>query len=125
VSLLDGTVEDGRRWSLATSRARFHAVADLPDGLARIVNGETGVGLELEWDAAVLPHLWVWHEARVNGGPWRDQAEILAVEPASVPHSLGLAAAIENGQAHWVEPGAPLVQRIRARPLRPGEGGSA
>jgi hypothetical protein len=121
LKLLDGTIEDGGRWQLSTPRARFHVVADIPAGHAEIANARTGAGLALEWDADVLPHLWVWHEVRVNGGPWREHAEILAVEPASIPHSLGLAAAIDNDQAHWVEPGSPIVQRVRARPLG-GEG---
>jgi hypothetical protein len=122
VALLDGTVERGERLSLRAPRARFHVVADLPHGRAELVNASTGVGLALEWDTGVLPHLWVWHEARVSPGLWRERGEILAVEPASVPHSLGLAAAIENDQAHWVEPGSPLVQRVHAHPLRPKGG---
>jgi hypothetical protein len=118
VSLLDGSVERGDRWSLGDVRGRFLAVADLPVGRADVINAQTGTGLSLEWDREMLPHLWIWHEARFSGGVWRGCGEILCVEPASVPHSLGLGTAIANGQAHWVEPGQALVQRVSARPLR-------
>ena len=47
----------------------------------------------------------IWHEVRTYGGIWREQAEILVIEPASVPHGLGLAEAIDRDQARWLEPG--------------------
>ena len=118
VGSLDGSREQGAHGRLADVFARFFAVADVPVGRADIVNARRGTGLTLEWDEAVLPHVWVWQEMRHSEGAWRRHGEIVAVEPASVPHSLGLATAIENDQAHWVEPGKPLVQRVSARPWR-------
>ena len=78
-------------------------------------NAETGMTLELSWDADWLRHLWIWHEVRTYGGPWRGQAEILVVEPASVPHGLGLAEAVAHGQARVIEPGEPVSYRLAAR----------
>jgi hypothetical protein len=117
VLLLDGSAERADRWPLSRERSRLLCVADLPEGRAAIRNAARPVGLELAWDAEWLRHAWVWHEARTYGGPWRGQAEILVVEPASVPHSLGLAVAVEQGQALWLEPGESLSYRLVARPL--------
>jgi hypothetical protein len=116
-TLLDASTERSDRWDLADVHGRLLVVADVPEGRADIVNLGTGTGLSLEWDHAILPHLWIWHEARFSDGPWRGQAEMLAIEPASVPHSLGLATAIQNDQAHWVDPGLPIIQHVTARPV--------
>jgi hypothetical protein len=123
VRLLDGGEERADRWALAHPRSRLFIVADVPEQQARIRNAATGQGLELAWDGDVLRHLWVWHEARTSGGPWDERADILVVEPASVPHSLGLDAARAEGQATVVEPGAPVTWSIRAAPfVAPQEG---
>lgn len=116
IRLLDGSVERGDRWPLERPRSRLFVVNGLPEGLAVVRNARRDQALELTWDADVLPHCWVWHEVRTYGGPWRGQTEVLAIEPASVPHSLGLAAAIENGQAWWLERGESIAYRLRARP---------
>jgi hypothetical protein len=42
---------------------------------------------------------------------------MLGLEPASVPHSLGLARALTEGQAHVVHPDVALTVRIVVRPL--------
>ena len=118
VLLLDGSVERADRWALARERSRLLVVADLPEGRAVVRNGARGAGLELRWDAEFLRHLWLWHDVRVLGGILRGQAEILTIEPTSVPHSLGLAAAVEQGQARWLEPGETLRFWLTARPLR-------
>ncbi len=54
---------------------------------------------------------------RTYGGTWRGQTEVLVVEPASVPHSLGLATAVEHGQARWLEPGESASYRLTVRPF--------
>ena len=66
-----------------------------------------------------LPHLWIWREVRASGGRWRGQAEMLGLEPASVPHSLGLARAVAEGQASRARPPASALRsRIVATPFR-------
>jgi len=117
VLLLDGSVERADRWPLARERSRFLVVTDLPEGRATVRNTTRGAGLELAWDADWLRHLWIWHEVRTYDGPWRKQAEILVVEPTSVPHALGLAAAVEQGQARWLDKGETAGYRLTARPL--------
>lgn len=113
VLLLDGSEERADRWPLARSRSRLLAVADLPEARALVRNALTGMTVELTWGQDWLRHLWLWHEAREYGGPWRGHAELLAVEPCSVPHPLGLATAIEHSQARWLEPGESAQYRLR------------
>ena len=117
VRLLDGSVERADRWPLERPRSRYLVVADLPEGRAAIRNTATGQGVELRWETELLRHVWIWHEARTYTGPWRQQAEILALEPASVPHGLGLAEAIRREQARWLEPGETCAWRVTARPF--------
>jgi hypothetical protein len=116
--LLDGTRERCDRWPISEPRSRLLGVADLPDGRAVVCNAATGQGLELVWEADWLQHLWLWHEVRTYGGPWRQAAELLVVEPSSVPHSLGLATAVEHGQARWLDEGECVAYHLSARPRR-------
>jgi hypothetical protein len=117
VRLLDGSTERADRWPLARERSRLFCAADLPTGRIVVRNAAHGHGLELTWDTEWLRHAWVWHEVRTYEGPWRRKAELLVVEPASVPHSLGLAAAIEQGQARWLEAGESCGYTVVARPF--------
>jgi hypothetical protein len=115
--LLDGSLERADRWQLERPHSRLLAVEQLDDGRLEAVNTATGQGLRLEWDARALPHLWIWHETRTTGGIWRRQTELLVVEPASVPHSLGLATALEHGQAVVLDEGETFRYRLTARPF--------
>jgi hypothetical protein len=117
VRLLDGGTERIERWPLSERRSRLFAVADLPEGWAEVVNCQTGQGIRLEWEARALPHLWIWHEVRTTGGPWRELTEVLCVEPSTVPHSLGLATAIREGQAMRLRAGERIESTITAQPF--------
>lgn len=114
--LLDGGTERADRWSIAEPRSRLFVVAELPEGWAVIRNGARGQALAMAWDADWYRHCWVWHENRVSGGIWREQAEMIAVEPTTVPHSLGLTVAEEQGQARRIEPGEVAEPWIVLRP---------
>ena len=116
--LLDGSLERADEIDLAEASGRFLAVASLPEGWYEITNASTGQGLRVEWDIAALPHLWIWREVRATGGRWRGQGELLGLEPASVPHSLGLARALDEGQAVVLDRGARFRSRICAAPFR-------
>jgi hypothetical protein len=118
VLLLDGRVERGDRPSTDAVDGRFLAVEQLPEGWYEIVNELTGQGLRVEWDVRSLPHLWIWREIRAAGGRWRSQAEIVGLEPASVPHSLGLARALAAGQATVLAKGEEFHTTIMARPFQ-------
>ena len=117
VRLLDGGLERADEWPVAEPRSRLFVVADLAAGWAAVRNPERGPGLALAWDAGWFRHCWVWHENRVSEGPWRRATELLAIEPTTVPHTLGLAEAIAHGQARWVRPGEEARPWIVARPF--------
>jgi hypothetical protein len=116
VGLLDGCIEHADRAILAAPRSRLLAVADLPEGRLEVRNRDRGQGLEVTWDVSWLPHLWMWHEVRTSGGPWRELTEMLVVEPACVPHTLGLDAARRSGHAHRLGAGEQRSTEIVIRP---------
>ena len=117
VLLPDDTTEQADRISLDLAGSRFVAVEALPAGWYEVVNDLTGQGLRVEWDVAALPHLWIWREVRASGGRWRGQAELLGLEPASVPHSLGLERALAERQAIVLAAGERFVSQVSARPF--------
>lgn len=117
VRLLDGTLERAERAILTTPRSRLLVVAHVDEGRLVVRNRDRRQGIEIQWDTQWLPHLWMWHEVRTTGGAWRGLTETLVVEPASVPHTLGLAAARELGQAHRLEAGERASTEIVLRPL--------
>lgn len=117
VRLLDGSLERAEEWALACPRSRLLVVADLEAGWAAVRNPARGQGLAMAWDADWFPHCWVWHENRVSDGPWRRATELLAVEPSTVPHTLGLGEAVAHDQARWLRPGEEARPWIVARPI--------
>src|SRR5262249_55136001 len=121
IALLDGTHERGDRAELRAPRSRMMIVADVPDGHLAVRNRDRGQGLQVTWDTSWLPHLWMWHDVRTSGGPWRELAETLIIEPASVPHTLGLETARSRGQAHALKPGERRETQITLRPLADGQ----
>lgn len=118
VQLLDGSLERADGLSLAEPSGRFLSLCDLPEGWYEVVNDRTGQGIRVEWDVAALPHLWLWREVRASGGRWRGQAEMLALEPASVPHSLGLARALAEEQAIVLDAGARFRGSVAVTPFQ-------
>jgi Domain of unknown function (DUF4432) len=117
VRLLDGTIERADRAELRSPRSRMMVVANVPEGRVAVRNRDHDQGIELTWDTSWLPHLWMWHEVRTSGGPWREMAETLIVEPASVPHTLGLEKAQANGQAHVLQPGEHRTTELTLKPV--------
>ncbi len=117
VRLLDSTLERADRASLLSPRSRMLIVANVPEGRLTVQNRARRQGIEITWDTSWLPHLWIWHEVRATGGPWRQIAETLIVEPASVPHTLGLQTARSLGQAHQLAAGELRTTEITLRPL--------
>lgn len=76
----------------------------------------------LEWDARVLPHLWIWQEYGASKAhPWNGQAYVLGMEPFSSYPSNGLPAAVENGTAMEIQPRSEISLKWTAQVH--GEGG--
>jgi galactose mutarotase-like enzyme len=117
IMLVGGETERGERWNLEDDRARVYLVRDVPAGRAAARNPARGHGVAITWTAEVLPHLLVWHEARGSGGVWRNATEMLCLEPCSVPHLLGLGAALARGQARRLERGETMSWSMAVRPV--------
>lgn len=117
VRLLDGGAERGDRLTLSEPRSRLTALHALPAGRAAVRNARTGQGLALAWDRAAFPHMWTWHEARTLGGQWRDATELLIIEPSTVPHHAGLAAAVASGHARRLARGETATAAVVVRPF--------
>jgi hypothetical protein len=120
VRLLDGRQERADSWPIERPRSRWLVLHDVPQGTAEILNVRRGTGLALRWDAEAMPHLHVWHEAGASSGIWRGRTYVLGVEPANVPHGLGLAEAVRARQAAWVEPGRALRWWVALRAVHEG-----
>lgn len=59
-----------------------------------------GHGLRVDWDADVLPYLWMWQELGATVDyPWWGRAYVLGLEPFSSHPTNGLAEAVRNGTA--------------------------
>lgn len=117
-----GGIENRSRAELATAEEIVVFVADLPDGWAVLRNEARDLGLAIAWDTDAYPHLWIWREIRTFNGIWRKAAEIMGIEPASVPHANGLEEAIDRGQATWLDEGQEWTASIALRPLGTGRG---
>ena len=116
IGLADGGIERGDRFELATPRGRVFVVRDVSQGRVSVRNSVRDQALEIAWTVAALPHLIVWHEARSSDGVWRNATEVLCIEPCSVPHLLGLDAALEEDQAVRLAEGDELSWTMSVRP---------
>jgi hypothetical protein len=115
IEMLDGTVAREDQIHLSESRTRMIGVRDLPRGEATITNLGNQFRVQVKWETKHLPHLWIFHENRMTELQWRKAAEMLIIEPASVPHAFGLAESIRTNQATWLEPGKELSYHLQLR----------
>jgi hypothetical protein len=115
---LRGQAERADSWPIATPRSRLLVATDVRAGWCAVRNPARDQGLALRWDQSTFGHCWMWQEIRMTDGPWRRQAETLVIEPASVPHTLGLARAIEEAQAIWLDDGERITPWIVVGPCR-------
>jgi galactose mutarotase-like enzyme len=102
----DGQPVDLRQPILPRRAHRLLWLPDLAAGWAAIRDPRTGQGVALAWDRATFPHAWLWQEIGTPGMPWYGRSSITAIEPQMSWPSEGLAAAIERGQARWLDSGA-------------------
>jgi hypothetical protein len=74
------------------------------EGRYELVDAD-GFGVRVEWDAELLPYLWVWQElGAATDYPWFGRAYLLGLEPFSSYPTSGLADAVGNGSALHVGP---------------------
>jgi len=85
-------------------RDLFGYLTDFTEGFASLRNPRLGIGVRLEWDAALLPHAWLWQELNHTPGfPWYQRARVVAIEPASVPTS-----GVDRRSSVRLDPGVPV-----------------
>jgi hypothetical protein len=93
-------------WSLvpvAGPVSRFGCVRGLGDTSLGLRSPD--LELQVRWDRS-LPFLWYWLELDATGQPpWNGSTRALGLEPASYPHSLGLARACHDGSARLIGAG--------------------
>ncbi|NUP77829.1 MAG: DUF4432 family protein, partial [Nonomuraea sp.] len=76
------------------------------------------IGMRVEWDAALLPYLWMWQELGASTGyPWWGRVYTVGLEPFSSMPTDGLAAAVANGTALSLGPYETKVLKWRAEVL--------
>lgn len=76
------------------------------------------IGMRVEWDAALLPYLWMWQELGASTGyPWWGRVYTVGLEPFSSMPTDGLAAAVANGTALTLGPHETKVLSWRAEVL--------
>jgi len=69
------------------------------------ITAPDGHGLRVDWDASVLPYLWMWQElGATTDYPWWGRAYVLGLEPFSSHPTNGLAEAVRNGTALRLNP---------------------
>jgi galactose mutarotase-like enzyme len=72
------------------------------------------VGLRVEWDAEVMPYLWLWQELGASTDwPWWGGAYVVGLEPFSSMPTDGLSAAVDNGTAMLLGPAQSRTSRLR------------
>jgi hypothetical protein len=80
-----------------------------------VVDPDRGAGLRVEWDAGVLPYLWLWQEMGATVEyPWWGRARVLGLEPFSSYPTDGLPEAVANGSALPVPGGGTVSLRLTA-----------
>lgn len=117
--LLDGSVDDVERFPEA-GPGRLLTASAVRAGRVRVANPARSLAYEITWDdTSWLNNVWLWREEHGAGGPWRERASLLVVEPASVPYDLGLAQAVERGEARVLEPGERASYAMSLRAVAP------
>ena len=99
-----GTVDLSRMPAPDAGTADYFYLTDLSEGRYRIINRNRRLAVELNWDLAVMPHLWFW---QVAGGapdyPWWSQTYSMALEPFS-SKVCNYQQAVDNDDVVWLDP---------------------
>ena len=112
-----------RSWSLIPAvgpASRFGALIGL--GATSLSLRRADLELRMRWDSS-LPFLWYWLELDATSqAPWNGSTRALGLEPASFPHTLGLARARQDGSARVIGPReswSRFVEITAVGPARP------
>jgi hypothetical protein len=92
-------------------------LGDLADGWYAVTNTDLGVGLAVQFPADLYRYIWQWEVYGGNPGfPWWGRTYSLGLEPFTSATTQGLAHAIDDGSALWVEPGGSVQSTVRVTP---------
>lgn len=92
-------------------------LGDLADGWYAVTNTDLGVGLAVQFPADLYRFVWQWEVFGGNPGfPWWGRTYSLGLEPFTSATTRGLATAVEDGSALWMEPGASVESTVRVTP---------
>jgi hypothetical protein len=82
------------------------------------VRNADGLGIEVGWDATVMPFVWFWQEfGAARDYPWFGRHYNIGLEPFTSMPREGLAAAVENGTVQSLAGGETRRFTLRARVL--------
>lgn len=100
----DGTTVDLSRVPGRGAASEMLYVTDLEAGRYELIDPD-GVGLRVEWEAELLPYLWIWQEFGASTGhPWFGERYTVGLEPFSSFPTNGLAEAVANDSALRIAP---------------------
>jgi hypothetical protein len=92
-------------------------LGDLQDGWYAVTNTQLGVGLAVQWPVDLYRYLWQWEVFGGNPGyPWWGRNYNLGLEPFTSATNRGLAQAIEDGSALWLDAGSTVESVVRVTP---------
>ncbi len=76
-------MEDLRRIpALSEKTVDMFYLTELQAGWFALTNQKTGMGVAMQWDAEIFPHIWVWQEfGGSTGYPWYSNTYALGLEP--------------------------------------------
>jgi galactose mutarotase-like enzyme len=95
------------------------ATADLmylkqTDGWYVLHNEESGLAATMKWDSDLFPFVWLWQECRDKAGyPWFGRYHIVGVEPFTSYPSMGIAEALQRGNALQLPPRGAISTVLR------------
>ena len=91
----------------------FEVLSDLSEGCYRVKH-PNGIGLQLEWDLSVWPHLWFWRDfGGETGAPYFGQHFNIGLELFSSPPAESLRANIAAGSALRFDAGQTRTAWLR------------
>ena len=115
----DGATVDLSRLPAVGSPGDMVYLRGFAEGLYR-VRGATSLGLEVRWDAAVMPFVWFWQEFGTSKDyPWFGRHYNIGLEPFTSMPREGLVAAVENGSVQSLPAGANRAFTLQASVIEP------
>jgi hypothetical protein len=88
---------------------------DFDRGWYAVTNQRLGLGFGMTWPKSVFPYLWFWQVCRGSYGyPWYGRTYNMSLEPFSSCPGGGLAEAVRNNTALWLEAGESVTVQMSA-----------